>query len=338
MSQALPLYRALRTSAPRAIQLRCFSSAGSLKKDPSKFVHGVTKEKMESNPAIAEFVSANFPEAFEDAESSNEETPEGIMDGSIEGDESLSNESSYFARKAERAEPDYPLNIRPLSTYMRDDANEEGSRRSRELRWQGMIPGVVYGGDPNLGIFAHQPESKIFVKTPWQVLQRELDRYHRSFESRVYDLTILEGPDDTEGVVHRVIPQNVQRHPVQTAIFCANFCRYHAARPIKIPIVQINEEESPALKRDGYIVPIKRFVECLVEEGASIPERLELECTGLQSRNVIRLDRILLPDGVRVSDRVRKIGDEYIIGVVFGRGKGSDDDDDEDATAAAPKA
>lgn len=279
---------------------------------------------MESNPAIADFVSANFPDAFKDAASLKFDTTE---EGSLQG--LGEEESAYVARKAARVEIDYPLNIRPLSTYVRDDGNEEGSRRSRYMRWEGMIPGLVYGGNPNLGIFSHQPESKVYIKTPWKTLQKELDRYHRSFESRVYDLTVLDGPDDTEGNVYRVMPQNVQRHPVMSTIYCANFVRYHAERPIKIPIVQINEEESPALKRDGYIVPIKRYIECLVEEGASIPERLELECTGLQSKDVIRLDRIIIPDGVRVSDRVRKIGNEFIIGVVFGRGKGADDDEDE---------
>jgi ribosomal protein L25 (general stress protein Ctc) len=323
----MPLYRALRPCVPRAI--RCFSSSGgSLKKDPSKLVYGVTKEKMEGNPAIADFVSANFPEAFNDTDSATYDQSEGSLQGL--GAE----ESAYVARKAARVEIDYPLNIRPLTAYMRDAANEEGSRRSRFMRWEGMIPGLVYGGDPNLGIFSRQPESKVFIKTPWKTLQKELDRYHRSFESRVYDLTVLEGPDDTEGNVYRVMPQGVQRHPVMSTIYCANFVRYHAERPIKIPIVQINEEESPALKRDGYIVPIKRYVECLVEEGASIPERLELECTGLQSKDVIRMDRIIIPDGVRISDRVKKAGNEFILGVVFGRGKGADDDEDEATTTA----
>jgi hypothetical protein len=40
---------------------------------------------------------------------------------------------------------------------------------------------------------------------------------------------------------------------------------------------------------------------------------------------------------VRVSDRVRKVGNEFIIGVVFGRGKGADDDEDEAGATAAAK-
>jgi large subunit ribosomal protein L25 len=182
-----------------------------------------------------------------------------------------------------------------------------------------------------LGIFSHQPESKTFIKTPWRVLQRELDRYHRGFESRVYDLTVLESPDDDSGgTVHRVIPKNVQRHPVMSSIYCANYCRYHAGRPIKIPLVYINEEESPVLKRDGFIVPIQRSVECFVEDGVPIPEKLELECTGLRYKQVVRRDRVLLPDGVRFSDRVIKKGDLFIIGVVFGKNDGTDTAVDEE--------
>jgi hypothetical protein len=122
---------------------------------------------------------------------------------------------------------------------------------------------------------------------------------------------------------------------VQSSIYCANFCRYHAGRPIKLPIIQINEEESPALKREGFIVPIQRYVECIVEDGVSIPEALELECTGMVTKEVIRLDRIILPDGIQVSDHVRKRGDEFIIGVVFGKSRGSAEEEELEAAATA---
>ena len=83
-------------------------------------------------------------------------------------------------------------------------------------------------------------------------------------------------------------------------------------------LTYINEEESPALKRDGFIIPIQRYIECFIEDGADIPEKLELECTGLRYKEVIRLDRIIVPDGVRFSDRVIKRGDDLVVGVVHG--------------------
>jgi len=171
-------------------------------------------------------------------------------------------------------------------------------------------------------VYSHQPESKTFIKTPWRYIQSETERYHRHFESRVYDLTVYQSPDDDVGEVHRVLPRDVQRHPWKTGIFyCVNYCRYHAGRPIKIPVVYINEEESNALKHDGFIVPIQRYVECFVDDGVPIPERIELECTGLKFKEVIRTDRLIVPDGVRFSDRVLERGREYIVGVVFGKGR-----------------
>ncbi|KAI2492412.1 5S rRNA binding protein [Fragilaria crotonensis] len=155
-------------------------------------------------------------------------------------------------------------------------------------------------------------------------MERELDLYHRSFESRVYDLTVFEDETDTEGTVHRVVPTNVQRHPIQNKLFCVNYLRYHALRPIQIPIVYVNEEESPAMKRGGFIAPVKRYVSCTVEEGVPIPERLELECTGLQLRDVVRLDRVVFPEGVRMSKRVKP--ERFVIGTVFGRRADQADD------------
>jgi hypothetical protein len=54
-----------------------------------------------------------------------------------------------------------------------------------------------------------------------------------------------------------------------------------------------------------------------VEDGVPIPEKLELECTGLQLREVARLDRIIFPDGVRISKLVKP--KFFIVGTVFGR-------------------
>lgn len=310
----------------------------NLKVDPSKLVHGVTIERMVKDPELAEYMRANFPEAFD----------EGGGEGGTAKDELNINIAELLGRKQDVEEEDkpavggfekrvetvYPRNIRPLTTYLRDAVREDGTRNSKRLRYhEGLIPGLLLGGSPDLGIFSHLPDSKIFVKTPWPSLQRELDRYHRSFESRVYDLTILEGPDDDSGgTVHRVTPQNVQRHPVMSTIYCANFLRYHAGRPLKLPIRYINQEESTALKRDGFIVPIQRFVECFIDEGVDIPEAIDFECTGLRVKEVMRVGRFIIPDGVRLSDRVKKQGNEFIIGVVYGKGRG---DDEEDAAAAA---
>lgn len=307
---------------------RRWLSSINIKVDPSRLVHGVTKERMERDPELAEYMKANFPEAFEEEEG-NQKEDLNIDLSELMGVKSKRKEapSGMFEKREETV---YARNIRPLTTYLRDPLRDDGTRNSKRLRYhEGLIPGLLYGGNPDIGIFSHQPESKIFVKTPWRFLQRELDRYHRSFESRVYDLTVLEGSDDDSGgTVHRVTPQNVQRHPVMSTIYCANYLRYHPGRPMKLPIRYINEEESIALKRDGFIVPIQRYVECFIEEGVDIPKSIDLECTGLRVRDVIRMNRLIVPEGLRFSDRVMKRGSEFLVGVVYGKGK---DDEDEEA-------
>ena len=273
--------------------------------DPSRYVAGVTNEDLANDPVLAAYFAANFPE------------DEPVLTGKQD--------------KGDQVEDD--LNVRVLSCLKRDPEQEEGSRSCRRLRHEHFIPGLLYGSDPTQGIFSHDASSQIFIKTPWTLLQRELDLYHRNFESRVYDLTVYEDPEDTIGTVHTVVPRDVQRHPVQSTIFCANFLRYFPGRPIKIPIVYINEEESPALKRGAFLAPISRHVECVVEEGVPIPVRLELECTGLRVRDVVRMERIVFPDGVKPSRRVDL--DQFLVGTVFG--KRMKDDLDEEGEGAEAK-
>jgi large subunit ribosomal protein L25 len=257
--------------------------------DPSRYVQGVTNEDLANDPVLAAFFQVNFP------------TDEPRLMGQQQGEEKV----------------DESLNIRTLSCLLRDPKHEEGSRTCQRLRSERFIPGLLYGGDPTLGIYSHDASSQIFIKTPWTLLQRELDLYHRNFECRVYDLTVYEDEEDTEGTVHRVLPRDVQRHPVQSTVFCANFLRYFPGRPIKIPIVYVNEEESPALKRGGFLAPISRHVECIVQDGVPIPEKLELECTGLRVKDVVRMERIVFPDGVKPSKNVNM--DQFLVGTVFGK-------------------
>jgi large subunit ribosomal protein L25 len=275
--------------------------------DPSTLMHNLTLEKIEGDLVLEDYLRANFPEAFEDFTQPEDEEPD----------------RPFFVRETE---PTYEFNHRPMTTYRRDLHYEVGSRGGRRIRFlDRMIPGAVYGCDPTIGMVGPDPTTRFNVKTPWHLIQSELDRYHRDFESHVYNLTVLDNESATEGETFKVIPQNVNRHPWKDSVYCVNFCRYHPGRPIKLPIQYINQEESMALKRDGYVIPIQRHIECFVDDGVDIPEAIEIECTGLRYKSVVRTDRVILPDGVRFSDRVLKRGKDYIIGVVYGKTLEEDD-------------
>jgi large subunit ribosomal protein L25 len=318
-----------RTILQRPWRQQCVASSTSiaqlLKTNPGKLVSGVTVADVQSNPKIAAFLEANF----RPQDSSLTFSPEDMKELGLSGEDFVKDEShntpkfdSGLGSPAQQA-----LNIRTLFTYPRQ---VDGTNACRKLRWQNrMIPGIVYGSTIKNG----GSEDKLMIKTPWSEVQRELDRYRRHFESRVYDVRLYQDPEDTEGITHRVIPRSVQRHPVLGDIYSVNFLRYHAGRPLKIPIVYVNQEESPALKRDGYIVPVNRYVQCIVEDGVPIPERLELDCTGIQIKEVIRIDRLEFPDGVRPSDQVNV--KDFVVGPVYGGRSGALDDDGEAGVAGA---
>jgi len=286
---------------------RFFSTAGNLKvqEDASKFVSGVTNADLDLNPLYRSYFEANFPQFGKASQDNKTVEEEESHSPQSEVKENLNYETSLN-------------NIRSLSCYRRDSQREEGTRRCDALRNHRLIPGIIYGSDPTKNISSFDPSSKILVKTPWNLIQKEFDRftYHR-FESKVYDLTVYENKEDTTGTVHRVMPRNVQHHPILNTVFCVNYLRYFPGKPISLPIVYINEEESPALKRGGFIAPVSRFISCVIESGVPIPSHLELECTGLKLKEVVRLDRILFPEGVRASKHVNP--KTFLIGTVFGR-------------------
>lgn len=281
----------------------------TLNNDPSTFVAGVTSDDLEKKSAIADYLAANFPE-FRSADAFSEMSELSMTNQSSEDHVDTEEDS-----EAEQS-MDSPLNIRYLSSYKR---TEEGSRMCVHLReYYNLIPGIIYGSDPTQNILSIDRSSNILVKTPWEQIQREMDRFtYHNFESRVYDLTVYEDESDDEGVVHRVVPANVKHHPFLNKIYCCNFLRYFPGKPIKIPLVYINEEESGALKRGGFVVPLRRHIICVVDEGVRIPDAIEVDCTDLNLKDVIRMDRLIFPDGVKASKKERE--DRFLVGTVFGR-------------------
>ena len=337
MRSKVPYYLCSRLpeSLNSSVSFATISSLDDKLKNPGKLVSGLTTAEVEANPEISDFLSSNFghDEAGAKEVTSGIHIPAEILkEFGIEDEDVVVPNKNYGDHHVDaglgNAEQE-GLNIRVLKTYVR---SEDGSNSSRRLRNNNMIPGILFGSDPTKKILSTDFSSKVLLKTPWPELQRELDRYHRQFESRVYDLTILEDESDEEGTVHRVVPSSVQRHPVQGTIYCANFLRYHPGRPLKIPLKYINKEESPALKRDGYIIPVNKYVKCLVEDGVPIPDALEVECTGLQVKDVIRTDRLIFPDGVRPIDSLDLT--TFVIGPVRGgKGASTSDDSNDDSEA-----
>jgi len=287
----------------RQQQQRWIQTTSKALADPSRYVTGVTLSDIESNPSLAAYFKANFPEwQSEDTITTRPiPTPPPPID------------------------PLVALNIRPLSCQLRDPVKEEGSRACYRLRRNKLIPGLLYGSDPTKNILSIDHSSKVMIKTHWDDIFRETQRYKLHFENRVYELSVHDEEGNlVQDTPQLVVPRDVQWHPVKNLVICANYIRYYPGKPIKIPIKYINEEESPAMKRGGFIAPVSRTVECVVEEGVRIPEFVELECTGVRLKDVLRTERLIFPEGVKASHRVSD--STFLVGTVFGRRGDADDD------------
>ena len=292
--------------------------------DPGLYVDGGSRERMETDPVFAEYVKTNLPhiynpdyvgKALEEWEGLDPRLMKILKDRREE-------QIQHVMMRREKREIDksYPLNVRPLHTYMRDPIYERKSFPSLELRRNKLVPGMLLGGDASKGIQSSDPSSRILIKTPENILQRELVRFHHNFEdSRVYNLTVFRDDDDEEGTKHLVVPKNVNWHAFKEFLYCVNFCRYYPGRPLKLPVKYANQELSPGLKSQCFIIPIQRKIEVVVDEGVAIPDFLELDCTGLIAQDIMRRDRLILPEGVHLTKRLLKRPFiDFVIGKVIG--------------------
>jgi len=312
------LRRALSNKLDEIIKkpLRSLSTSSNLNSDekpwyyddPSQIIHGITSRDIDNDPALATYLATNFSEPLPSLQTVKE----------------IEEEKAESKTKTD-SDPLLALNIRRLRCHPRNKINESGSRVCQKMREKdGLIPGLIYGGDKNLGIASKDfSVSRVSVKTPFNEIQRERDRYHHDFECRVYELTVEDKASGDIISTHRVVPCDVNMHPVLNKAYCVNYLRYYPGRPLKIPIKYINEEESPALKRGGFIIPINRHLKCIVDDGVAIPEFIELDCTGAKPKEKMRMDRLIIPDGLTVSKDIDK--KDFLVGPVFGRGINDDE-------------
>ena len=272
--------------------------------NPSTIVSGVTSEDLDNDPNLAEFFASNFPK------------PPFYLEESYKKDEQLSLDNKKVEKNQDSSL--LRLNIRSLKCYGRDRNAEMGSGVCRKMReFDKLIPGLIFGSDNTLGIsILNGSESRIWIKTPRNEIQRERDRYNHDFESRVYELAVVDPSSEEPISTHRVVPI-VNMHPVLNKPYCVNYLRYYPGRVLDVPIKYINEEESPILKRGGFIVPINKTVKCIVEDEVPIPDYIELDCTGVILKEKLRMDRLIFPDGVSPSKKNPK---DFLAGPVFGRG------------------
>ena len=148
------------------------------------------------------------------------------------------------------------------------------------LRKQGMVPGVLYGGEEKNELIS---VSKKHLKT---LLDLE------NFLSNVLKIKF----NDKEV---NVLPREVSYDVVTDEPIHVDFLRMVSGRKIilEIPVKFINNDQSPGLKRGGVLNIVRRKVElkCPTE---SIPKELVVDLEGLDIGSSIKISAIKLPENV----------------------------------------
>ena len=162
-----------------------------------------------------------------------------------------------------------------------------GKGASRATRRAGFVPAVIYGDKKD-------PES---IQIAANEIQRLLNR--GGFMSHTYDIQV-------DGKKTSVLPRDLQLHPVTDLPMHIDFLRLGkgATVTMSVPVHVVGEEESTGLKRGGVINHTRHDIELNVPANA-IPEHIEVDVSGLDLGEAIKISEVKLPKGATptITDR-----------------------------------
>jgi len=164
---------------------------------------------------------------------------------------------------------------------------QSGKGPARAARRDGMVPAVIYG----------DKLEPVSVNVERKELERQI--HVPGFFIRLIDVNF-------DGGSHRVLPREVQFHPVSDVPMHVDFLRFSADHKItvEVPVQFQNEEESPGLKRGGVLNIVRHDVEVLCTAD-NIPQIFEIDLTGFDIGDAVHASRVPLPEGVTftITDR-----------------------------------
>ena len=162
-----------------------------------------------------------------------------------------------------------------------------GKGASRELRREGRVPAVVYGGK----------EEPLMIHVEEKLLMKQLMTGH--FMNSVVMI-------DVGGKTIRTLPKDVAFHPVKDRPIHADFLRIakDAKVTVAVPVVFANEEASPGLKRGGVLNIVRHELE-IACDADKIPDEITIDVTGFDVGDSIHISNVTLPKGAEsaIADR-----------------------------------
>jgi large subunit ribosomal protein L25 len=158
------------------------------------------------------------------------------------------------------------------------EREDRGSRHSRRLRAQGVIPGVLYGNGEPRAIAVSERALRNAMTGP-SGLHAILD-------------VVLEG----QKTVHPSILAEYQQDPVRGTIAHIDLREVRLDQPIQASVVVHLVGEAAGAKEGGVVSLVQRElnVEALPMD---IPEHIDVDVTAMEIGDVLRLEDVTAPEG-----------------------------------------
>ena len=166
-------------------------------------------------------------------------------------------------------------------------SKREVSLNLKQTRNNGKVPAIIYG----------ENKDPILITVDTKTIKKQIQQ--PGFFSRQFELKI--GNDN-----HRVLPKDLQLHPVKETIVHLDFLRggENTQVTVSVPVRFINENSCEGLKQGGVINIVRHDIE-VKSPVNKIPEAFEVNLDGLQIGDSIHVSSIDIDKEVKllVSDR-----------------------------------
>lgn len=162
-------------------------------------------------------------------------------------------------------------------TLAAETRDRVGKGASRSLRRQGRVPAVIYG----------QNKEPLSIHVEEKALVKALGTGH--FMTTVVHIN-----------GQRTLPKDVHFHPVTDRPLHVDFLRIaaHETVTVAVPVVFVDEEEAPGIKRGNGVLNIVRHDVELTCDAADIPTEIVISLKGREIGDTIHISDVALPEGV----------------------------------------
>ena len=197
--------------------------------------------------------------------------------------------------------------------------NDGGKGASRRLRREGMVPGIIYGGDAD-------PE---MVAIEHNELVKHLE--HEAFFSHILTIQV-----EGSGNKQQAVLKDLQRHPARPFVQHFDLLRVSKDAELRmtVPLHFIGEENAVGVKMGGTVLHARTDVEivCLPKD---LPEFIEVDVSGVDLGKAIHLSELTLPAGVALTESTDGEHDPTVVSIEVMKGGTEEEAEGEEGAEGA---